>query len=397
MGALNWSPEITKHNQILFKKEQATIAAQATPVSKGVATVNFPFISARELTATPVHIDWIVENFIEQGSLNLLFGEPGAGKSLFALDWAFCIAIGLDWHDSRTKQTDVVVIAGEGHAGLSRRFKALEVKYQMQVPENLYISEKPADLMDLQNAQWVADAVKGLCQNPGLVIVDTFARNMTGDENNAQDVGKFINNLEVFMKPLGAAVLVVHHSGHSQKDRSRGSSSIRAAMDAEFSATKSDGGIILACHKAKDFEALKPMQFGLKVTDLGWTDADGEQMTSVYLEHQGEATGKTKGKRLSARDDAILTSLNEAIAAHGVDPNSEIKLKFGGFDSFVGKLQKIVHVDYWRDKAYQSITVDCAEDSKQDALRKAFKRCRDKLFNDGFTIEHGDYVWRVFD
>lgn len=122
-------------------------------------------------------------------------------------------------------------------------------------------------------------------------------------------------------------------------------------------------------------------------------------MTSVVLEHKGEAKATTGRKRkLSARDDAILTSLSGAIAKHGIDPPSAIKAKYGGFDSLVGRLQKIVHIDHWRALAYKTITVDCSEEEKKtDALKKAFKRCRDKLFNDGFTVEHGDYAWRIFE
>ena len=50
----------------------------------------FPLVSASAMTSKPVQIEWLVENFLEQGSLNLLFGEPSSGKSLFALDWGFC-------------------------------------------------------------------------------------------------------------------------------------------------------------------------------------------------------------------------------------------------------------------------------------------------------------------
>ncbi|WP_020484539.1 AAA family ATPase [Methylomonas sp. MK1] len=354
----------------------------------------FPFISARELTLKPIRIDWLLEGFLERESLNLLFGEPGAGKSLFALDWAFCIATGRDWHGYNTKQADVVIVAGEGFAGLSRRVKALEQKYKMLAPESLHISQRPAQLMDEKNAQWVADSINSLCANPGLIIIDTLHRNIEGDENSSQDIAKFISNLDNYLKPLGAAVLIVHHSGHGQKDRSRGSSSIRAAMDGEFSATKGEGGIVLSCHKAKDFEAFTPLQFSLKPTDLDWLDDDGEPMTSVYLEHVGEAKPIPKKRKLSARDDAILTALTEAIDKHGIVPSSEIKEKFGGFSGSGVDSRKVVNIDHWREQAYKAIVVDANTD---DARRMAFKRCRDKLFDQGFTVEYDGYAWPIFD
>jgi hypothetical protein len=355
----------------------------------------FQLVSAQELTLKPQRINWLINGILEAASLNLLFGEPGAGKSLFALDWAFCMASGIDWHGHRTKQTDVVIVAGEGFAGMARRLKALESKYQMKAPGRLFISQRPANLTDEVNAKWIADSIKATCPNPGLVIVDTLHRNMDGDENSSQDIGRFVANLDGFFKPLGAAVLIVHHSGHGQKDRSRGSSSIRAAMDGEFSATKDGVAIVLSCHKAKDFEAFKPLQFSLKPVDLDWCDDDGEPMTSVCLEYDGEAkTGHRTKRKLSARDDAILTSLNEAIAAHGVEPTAEIKSKFGGFDSLVGRHQKIVNIEHWRTLAYKTIVVDTGGD---DAKRKAFKRCRDKLLNQQFTVEYDDFAWRIFE
>ncbi len=288
----------------------------------------------------------------------------------------------------------MVVVAGEGFAGMARRLKALESKYQLKAPARLFVSQRPANLIDGANAQWIADTIKNTCPNPGLVIVDTLHRNMDGDENSSQDIGRFIANLDGFFKPLGAAVLVVHHSGHGDKQRSRGSSSIRAAMDGEFSATKDGGAIILSCHKAKDFEALKPLQFRLKPIDLEWCDDDGEPLTSVYLEHEGEAKPTTKKRRLSARDDAILTSLSDAIAAHGVEPTAEIKAKFGGFDSLPGKLLRIVNIEHWRELAYKAIVVDA---NTEDAKRMAFKRCRDKLLNLSVTVEYDNYAWRIFE
>jgi hypothetical protein len=352
----------------------------------------FELIAAPELTAEHVPIDWLVENILERGSLNLLFGEPSAGKSLIALDWAFCTAGGIAWHGWRTQQVDVVIVAGEGHVGIKRRLKALELKYNQKAPERLFISQRPAQLSDPVNAQWVADSIKAKCTNPGLVIIDTLHRNMDGDENSSQDI-------DVFIRPLGAAVLTVHHSGHGAKDRSRGSSSIRAAMDGEFLATKTESGITLTCCKAKDFEALETLQFSLKTTPLdGWLDGDGEPMTSVYLDYEGTEKPGGKRRKLSARDDAILTSLTDAINKHGVTPTDEIRLKFGGFDSMTGKHQKIVHIDHWRELAYKTISVDCENQaSRSQALKKAFKRTRDKLFNDGFTVEYGDYVWRIYE
>jgi RecA-family ATPase len=113
-----------------------------------------------------------------------------------------------------------------------------------------------------------------VCANPALIVIDTLPRNTTADENSAQDIGIVINNIETYFKPLGAAVLIVHHSVHADKNRSRGSSAIRGAVDGEFSATKHDGLITLSTVKSKDFAASRPLTFSLRVAELDWLDDD---------------------------------------------------------------------------------------------------------------------------
>jgi hypothetical protein len=166
-------------------------------------------------------------------------------------------------------------------------------------------------------------------------------------------------------------------------------------MDGEFSATKDGLNIVLSCTKAKDFEPPKPQQFSLKSIELPWLDADGEPLKSVYLEHTGDAQPTTSKRKLSARDDAILTALSEAIDKHGVEPSAEIREKFAGFGKWSSA--KVVHVDHWRERAYKTITVDSeTEEGKPEARKKAFQRCRNKLFDLGFVVLHGDYAWRIF-
>jgi hypothetical protein len=350
------------------------------------------------LIENPVTLKWTIKNILEKGGMNLMSGAYGSGKSFVAYDMAFCTAVGIDWHGHAVIQSPVVILCGEGHSAIADRFAALEIEYGIDCPDCLYISEVPAQLTDSVNCEWVANAVNQLCPNAGMVIVDTLNRNFGGlDENSTKDMTTFISNVDAVFRTTGKTVLIVHHAGHGG-DRGRGSIALPGACEGEFFIKKQDDGLVLTCPKQKNAAEAEPHYFKFKpVVIPGRFDDDGEAVGSLCLELTN-GVGKTKSKRLSAREDVILTSLNESIASHGVEPSPEIKLKFGGFDSIVGRMQKVVHIDYWRDNAYKSITVDCAsEEKKQDALKKAFKRCRDKLFNDGFTVEHGDYVWRIFD
>ena len=54
------------------------------------------FITIEDMMAGIKKPNWLIKGILERGSMNLLFGESGAGKSLFAMDWAFCAATGRD-------------------------------------------------------------------------------------------------------------------------------------------------------------------------------------------------------------------------------------------------------------------------------------------------------------
>lgn len=416
--ALNWNPEITLHNQKLFAQSKQSPALhvvknEAKPDSAPVESSNserfeipvapdkagqkpaFKFISANDLMTRSIKHDWQIKSLFEHGNIGQIFGATGSGKSFVALDMGYCIAAGLDYCGLPTKQGSVVYICGEGFGGLTRRLQALQSKYGSDVTDKFFISEQPAAFMDIGITSDVAEAVKGL-GNVNLVIIDTYHRNMGGgNENSADDFGTVLRNIDKFLKPLGVTVLLIHHSGHGDTDRSRGSSAIRAAMDFEYKSVLTGNSLTLSNTKMKDAGTPEPLSFDFVQTDLG-IDDDGDSITSAYLDHKiGAATASSKGRKLSARDDAILQTLNDAITAHGVEPSADIKAKFGGFNSAFNPGRKVALVDRWRELAYKTITVDGPK--KPDSLLKAFKRSREALANNGYIVSYGDYAWRLYE
>jgi hypothetical protein len=117
------------------------------------------------------------------------------------------------------------------------------------------------------------------------VVIDTLARNYgPGDENSTKDMTLFIDALDFwFRQRFGCCVLLVHHSGHNM-DRARGSSSLKAAIDAEYEVTKTEEGVItFQPRKMKDAEEPDPLAFRLESVDLGVVDDLGDPITSAVL------------------------------------------------------------------------------------------------------------------
>ena len=385
--------------ELLNPKVTSTVSAitdQATQADQ--VPLAFKLVSAGEVMTREINFDWQIKGLFECRTYGQIFGATGSGKSFVVLDMAYCIAAGIDYHGHETKQGNVVYICGEGFSGLNRRLKALQGKYNQDIGNNFFISEQPGAFMDATVTSNVCEAVKAV-GDVSLVIIDTLHRNMgDGDENSSSDFGKFLRNIDTFLKPLGVTVLIIHHSGHEATTRSRGTSSIRGSWDFEYQTALSNDCLTLTNTKVKDGPKPAPLSFEFAPVTLG-EDSDGYPITSVVLNFiEASEYGKKKTRRkLGPRDDAIMQTLSDAIALCGIEPSAEIKAKFGGFDSVIGKLQKIVLIDHWRELAYKTISTDSDEEGKAQAKKKAFKRCRDKLLADGYTVEHGDYAWKIFE
>lgn len=334
------------------------------------------FITIEDMMAGIKKPNWLIKGILERGSMNLLFGESGAGKSLFAMDWAFCAATGRDWHGHKIKEElKTLIIMGEGLRGASMRFKALSQKYG-EAPKNIRLSRRSINLLDSKEADDILKIVAELDFKPDIIIIDTLHRNMVGDENSSEDMAMYFKSIELLARRLDAAIITVHHSGHGDKGRSRGSSSIKAAMDAEFCVTKNGDGITFSCTKSKDFGFGTDMSFIIKEVELEgdvFYDADDDkQITSVYLEYKGESK---KLNELDSKYQKVLDSLEICLKTHG---------KFGFVLSDTGEDEMTVS---WKEWA--PFIDDCHTTKNNDRFR-GYKK---ELLNQGFIANNGDRWW----
>jgi RecA/RadA recombinase len=57
------------------------------------------------MTIKPIQADWLIKGVLERDSLNLLFGGPSSGKTLFALD---CVLLELS-NGTNTQQSKLML------------------------------------------------------------------------------------------------------------------------------------------------------------------------------------------------------------------------------------------------------------------------------------------------
>ncbi|ORB08728.1 hypothetical protein BST30_01955 [Mycobacterium mantenii] len=196
----------------------------------------------------------LIDNVLDQGTVALLYGPWGSGKSFIALDWASSVATNRPWQGRVTEQRRVLYVAAEGAYGLKGRLAAWETGWNTKIPDgSLDILPRPVNLI---NAADVAN-LSALIDWGGFsyVILDTLARCMVGaDENSAKDCGLVVDALHRLRQhtPGGRGVIQgVHHTGKDGKTF-RGSSAFEAGADTVYSVTLDGAVIVLDREKRKD-------------------------------------------------------------------------------------------------------------------------------------------------
>lgn len=330
-----WQERYDDIPRMVAEGEKKLLAAG--PVAATAGRV-LSFRRVDELIANPKPPTWLIRRFLERDTLALVFGDPGVGKSFLAVEWAVCVVTGTPFNGRKVARGPVLFVAGEGLNGLGRRFQACASS------KGVDLAGAPLFVSTMASAMTDPDAVGELLEivdahtrdnggeSPVLVVVDTVARNFgPGDENSTKDMTAFINACDALREQTGACVLLVHHSGHADKTRARGSIALKGALDWEYGLARDPSGVLhLQCTKAKDSEPPAMMALRLSSFDLGIVDDEGEPVTSAVLSpaaYLGSASkGKAgRGKRQVAALRLLkegLTKLEAEIVAGGGDPDT---------------------------------------------------------------------------
>lgn len=306
------------------------------------------FRAVGEVLDTIKPTNWLIKGYLERDSLVSLYAPPATAKTFLAVAMSACVATGKDWYGHPVKQGAVIYIAGEGQNGIAKRLQAWSIKNSTDLSgAPLAISTTAIQLDDPATAQHVAGEIQTVADamghQPALIVVDTLARNFGGDENSTPDMNAFIRALDNLRHESKATVLVVHHTGKDTTRGARGSSVLRAAVDAEYSVSMDELRIVmLQAHKMKEAELPPAIFFKLEGVPLPFTDEDGEQVWScaaVTVDSDYKPPEKGSAGR-GKRQTQALAALVALYAEHGQ------RLQDAGRDPEEAN----VTVEDWRDR-----------------------------------------------
>ena len=311
-----------------FNNARADLGIEQVVYKKPIDVRAFKFFHASEAINNATPPKWVIKHVAEEDSLIGVFGPAKAGKSFITVDMACCVATGKDWHEKKTKEGLCLYLAGEGHRGLSRRLLAWEQINKRSLKDSkLHYSERGVQILEDLDAEMMRNEALALQdtykERPTLIVIDTLARNFgPGNENSTEDMNRFVANVDRYIREeFRCAVMLVHHTGHNEGTRGRGSSVLPAALDAEYRVIKNDDGVDRADWSLdleqtliKDGRGIEPMRFAFQETEFHHlVDEDGDPTTSGALVNV-PYTAPKKEKPLGTNQQIVLDALHTVYA-----------------------------------------------------------------------------------
>lgn len=388
----------TDFNDLAVSKGLSAVKRQLVPPeNKFAKRVLSTSDALRDAFLGTLSLSWTVRNIIpESSSLIMIYGAPASYKSFAALDMALCTANAIPWHGHSTKKTNVLYVAAEGQSGVLKRIEAWRQYHNISSIENFALLPMPCLIDNPGQMAELLAMVRGLPSMPDVIILDTLARSMLGDENSTLDMGRLVIACGELHEATGAQIILIHHTGKDEARGARGAIALTGATDTMLRVIrKEDNQYILICERQKDDEPFSPMGFTLRTVETGHYNADGDEVTSLVPEYDPDAEvevkkgkGGNESPRQSASAHIALKALREALKEHGEEPDEEIKAKMG----MVLPTDKVVFIDHWRKMAYRM----GISDSEESAARKmAFKRAKEGLLKNGLVDTLDNLFWEI--
>ena len=343
---------------------------------KGAVT----FTRADEVLRQVDNPDWLIEDVVEKESLMCIFGAPKSGKSFIAIAMAASIAKGERFYGNKAYAKPVMYVCGEGQRGVKRRLAAWQQGMFDLNNVPLYLSDRAVRVNDPDDFKMLEEEIEALTQQVGdigMIVIDTFQRNFVGNENSAEDVGNFINKLDGLISHYKCCICLVHHTGHGNSNRGRGSSVMGASLDYEFKVNRKDdyvtgydGEQMLVSFEQtlnKDGQGMAVKNFMFQEVEI---KGEGLNLTSGFLK-ETDIDIKEKKKGITYDQQLVLSALERE--AHIVDKDNPQdvylmpKALYGrvrdangddkspdSIKKMLGKLKDLGHVIYNEELGYQS-------------------------------------------
>lgn len=278
---------------------------------------------ADELKSPPKLPEELIEGVLRCGHKMLISGSSKAGKSFLLMELAVALSEGATWLGFKCKKSKVLYVNLEiDPASCINRFS--EIYKALKIPPK---NSKDISIWNLRGHAVPLDKLvpKLLRRINNLhydaVIIDPIYKVITGDENNASEMGAFCNQFDKICNETGCATIYCHHHSKGAQgykkamDRASGSGVFARDPDAQldmiqleadsdflnsYADNTSDTAWRLEC-SLREFANFKPKNFWFRYP-IHVLDNKGN-LEKLYSEGDPKNNLKKSGKRSQTPDD----------------------------------------------------------------------------------------------
>lgn len=183
-------------------------------------------VSLSDFQEPPALPEELIKGVLRCGHKMLISGSSKAGKSFLLMELCICLAEGIKWLNFPCKQSRVLYVNLEiDPASCLHRFFKIYEAYgrKMTHANNISIWNLRGHAVPLDKL--VPKLLRRMRnQHYDAVILDPIYKIITGDENNASDMGAFCNQFDKICSEIGCAAIYCHH-------HSKGAQGSKKAMD----------------------------------------------------------------------------------------------------------------------------------------------------------------------
>jgi hypothetical protein len=157
---------------------------------------------------------WLIPGWLPERATGALVASSQSFKSFVGLHAALTIATGGLWAGKRVRAAPVLYVAAEDGYRMNERIDAWEATHRVEVADGMFCLLRRA--VQARSNEW--DDLVRKAQQLGVVavFVDTRQKSTNGyKENEADDMGEYMDQLERFRDELGITGMDVHHLGRA--------------------------------------------------------------------------------------------------------------------------------------------------------------------------------------
>jgi len=253
---------------------------------------------------------WLVDGLIPSEAITLVTGASGIGKSMVTLAMAGSVVWGANFLGRRCLQRPVLFLDRENPLSVVRdRLDLFGIQAHRDLRYwGMWVGTEPPDPG--------GTLVQEFAHDKPLIVVDSLVAFHGGSEQDATETRNFMQPLRR-LAAAGATVIVLHHTGKGETTKDyRGSSDIKAAVDAAFVVEPGEGSSGIDRLTLRNFKmrcAEPPARLSLEFRD-GRFEAGTDQFIQKTLEGRDRLRATVAGAAGIGRTALVKALTDSGIA-----------------------------------------------------------------------------------